>query len=154
MTACQLHACLIQFQRKYFPNMLARIYNLNQIMTRKYMDVVSSSILILPLLIQSPSWSPSSACILVHAQIIVIFFGHFCPRGKVAWGYPYVKHQPRRNNTRDSHNIGKLHALHDTKLIVLLCSHVVQSSPLQFVLPHSNQFPFLPKANSESKRGD
>ena len=42
---------------------------------------------------------------------IVIFLGHFCPRGKGAWGYPYVKHQPWRNNTEDSHNTGKLHAL-------------------------------------------
>ena len=40
-------------------------------------------------------------------------------------------------------------SMHDTELIVLLCSHVVDSSPLQLVLPHSNQFPFLPKANSE-----
>ena len=42
--------------------------------------------------------------------------------------------------------------MHNTKLIVLLCSHVVEISPLQLVLPHSNQFPFLPKANSEKKR--
>ena len=45
------------------------------------------------------------------SYFIVIFLGHFCPRGKGAWGYPYVKHQPWRNNTKDSHNTGKLHAL-------------------------------------------
>ena len=27
---------------------------------------------------------------------IVIFLGQLCPRGKGAWGYPYVKHQPMR----------------------------------------------------------
>ena len=43
---------------------------------------------------------------------ILIFLGHFCPRGKGAWRYPYVKHQPRRNNTKNSHNTRKLHALH------------------------------------------
>ena len=31
---------------------------------------------------------------------IVIFLGYFRPRGKGAWGYPYVKHQPRRNNIK------------------------------------------------------
>ena len=44
----------------------------------------------------------------VHSHF---FLGHFCPSGKGAWGYPYVKHQPRRNDTKDSHNTGKLHAL-------------------------------------------
>ena len=39
--------------------------------------------------------------------VIVIFLGHFCPRWKGAWGYPYVKHQPtRRHNTKDSYNTG------------------------------------------------
>ena len=36
---------------------------------------------------------------------IVSFLGHLCPMGKGAWGYPYVKHQPRRNNTKESATI-------------------------------------------------
>jgi len=46
----------------------------------------------------------------IHTYI-VIFLGNFCPRGKGARGYPYVKHQTRRDDTMDSHNTGKLHAL-------------------------------------------
>ena len=53
---------------------------------------------------------------LTRITYIAIFLGPFCPRGKGAWGYPYVKHQPRRNNTMDSHNTGKLYALHYGKL--------------------------------------
>ena len=41
--------------------------------------------------------SPIALTILSNGNcFLVIFLGHFCPKGKVLWGYPYVKHQPVR----------------------------------------------------------
>ena len=47
--------------------------------------------------IVSPPLSKEGPSCYSHSNF---FLGHFCPRGKGARDYPYVKHQPTRRNKR------------------------------------------------------